>query len=154
MKSDFWAGRTVRPNDFKPVNSAAMSCRLLLSAFLLGLFFVLFPNLASAEDTLPLTISSNGKDYTISEFILGTGDDGGTTITINGSGFEGLPLRDGKLIVPVWCEYTSGGEKYGWENASVGNNAITFMFSSSKKPEVVSFFAEDNHEKQYEFKCP
>lgn len=56
-----------------------------------------------------MTISSNGKDYTISEFILGTGDDGGTTITINGSGFDGLLFRDGKLIVPVWYEYASGG---------------------------------------------
>jgi hypothetical protein len=63
-----------------------------------------------------------------------------------------MPIRGGKMVVPVWCSFTSEGEEYEWENVSTGSGVLTFIFPSSKKPETVKFYAGDNQDKKYELK--
>jgi hypothetical protein len=143
--------RTIAPNGFAARKSARPSWRTLLAGILLGLLFIAAP--AAAEDSLPLAIEAYGKTYTIKEFTPATDDKGNTTVTVTGSGFETMPIRGGKTVVPVWCSFTSGDEEYEWENVSVGSGALTFIFPSSKKPEAVNFYAGDKQDKKYKIKC-
>jgi hypothetical protein len=64
-----------------------------------------------------------------------------------------MSIRNGQIIMPVWCSFISGGDEYEWESVSTHPDSITFMFSTSKKPEKVKFYAEDNRDKRYEFNC-
>ncbi len=126
--------------------------QVLVPGLLLGLS-LLIPALAGAEERLPLAISSHGKSYTIAAFTPGTNEKGSTTITISGSGFNTMPLRNGQIVVPVLCSFTTGGEEYGWEQVQGGDGSLTFVFDTAKKPETISFYAEDKQEKKYEFKA-
>lgn len=103
--------------------------------------------------TAAVDISSHGNSYTIAAFTLGTDEKGSTTITISGSGFNTMPLRNGRIVVPVLCSFTTGGEEYEWEQVQGGDGSLTFVFDTAKKPETISFYAEDKQEKKYEFKA-
>ena len=104
-------------------------------------------DVAGAEERLPLTLTSNGNTYTIDTFTPGTNKDGKTTVTITGSGYL-VPFRDGRMIVPVWCSFTSGTEEYEWDGVTLNNDSFIFSFSTSKKPETVKFYAEDRQDKK------
>lgn len=139
---------------YRTVHSLAATPWMMarLPGILLAFWIVMTPPVvAGAEERLPLTLTSNGNTYTIDTFTPGTNKDGKTTVTITGSGYL-VPFRDGRMIVPVWCSFTSGTEEYEWDGVTLNNDSFIFSFSTSKKPETVKFYAEDRQDKKYSFK--
>ena len=132
-----------------PAVRGASMWRALLVCLVLGVFFFAYAAFA-AEEALPLTITSNGNTYTFQKFTIGADPKGNTTISFTGSGFEILPFRDGQVVIPVWCSFISGGKEYEWENVSTKPGALTFIFSSTAKPETIRLYAEDDRDKKHD----
>jgi len=101
---------------------------------------------------LPITIAAHGNSYTISSFSTGVDDNGNTTITAQGSGFDVLPIRNGKMMIPVYCSFaTASGEEYEMEGINVTSSQIIFNFGTSETPVTVSFYPEDNRDDKHTF---
>lgn len=105
------------------------------------------PRLCRGGRTAAVDISSHGNSYTIAAFTLGTDEKGSTTIIISGSGFDKMHLRNGRIVVPVLCSFTTGREDYGWEQIQGEGDSLTFIFDTAKNSETISCYAEDKQEK-------
>lgn len=95
------------------------------------------PASASVPGVFPLQYEAFGNNYSITSYAVGTGDTGNTEITFYGAGYDVMPIRDGQLRVPVWCDFVSGGTTYECVSASVSSDNIVILFEESATPEEI-----------------
>jgi hypothetical protein len=83
-------------------------------------------------------------------------ENGKTIIAITGSGFATLAFVDGIAVIPVYCDFISGGKVYKAESWSHMTNYVGFNFSSSAEPEKIVFYPSNdtgNASKRIEINC-
>jgi hypothetical protein len=99
---------------------------------------------------LPLTISAYGNRYVIKEFTFGKGENGKTTVTVTGTGFGSMPIRNGSFVMPVICAIVVGGKEYTYTSAEISASKVTYSFNVSADPETVVFYPGDNKKSRTE----
>lgn len=96
------------------------------------------------ESPLVVEIKAYGKTCIIKNYEIKKDEKGNTMITITGDGFETLTFANGKAVMPVYCDFFSGGRVYRLESWSWKTNYVDFIFSSSVKPEKLIFYPSDD----------
>jgi len=85
-------------------------------------------------------------------FMVAKGDDGNTTIIATGSGFDVMPIRNGQMIIPVYCSFeTADGAEYEFEGVNLTSTTVVYSFKTSATPVLVSFYAQDNQDEKHTF---
>ncbi|MCL2826915.1 MAG: hypothetical protein FWD72_05875 [Eggerthellaceae bacterium] len=99
---------------------------------------------------LPLTISSNGNSYTIKDINITTNDSGNTVLTCASTGFDVLPMRNGSIVIPVYCSIIANGVETEFVSSSSGATSIDFIFDQKLDPDTVVFYPQDNQSNRTE----
>ncbi len=93
---------------------------------------------------LPLTYTAYGNKYVIKEFTYGKDTDGKTTVTVTGTGFGSLPIRNGSFVMPVRCSIISDGKEYSYTSAKISSTKVTYVFNTTAEPDSIVFYPGDN----------
>lgn len=110
----------------------------LLLSFTVLMTGLAFAEAASAPSVFPIRYDAFGNNYSITGYAIGTGEESGKTeITLFGSGYNKMPLRNGQICVPVWCDFISGGKTYESVSASVSSEKVVIIFDVSLTPESI-----------------
>ena len=91
-----------------------------------------------------LSFTVFGNPYSIEKYKIFKDEKGNTSIAVFGSGFEILPFRDGRIQIPVWCDYVSDGREIGSVGATTSKTLVIYTFESSVVPETIIFWPSDN----------
>jgi len=115
------------------------------------------PESTNAAAGMPVTIESHGLAYVIRSFAVSADKKSGNTlITITGSGLDKMSFRAGekmKRYLPVLCSFVApdGSRHEPVGGDLVNEETIVFKFGTTKKPEKISLFAEDDRKNKYTF---
>ncbi len=100
--------------------------------------------LAVRSSVLPLTIRAYNNKYVINEFSIGKDADGKTIVTVTGTGFSSLPIRNGKVTIPVGCTIISGNKEYTFTSAKISSTKVIYKFNTDADPDSVVFYPSDD----------
>lgn len=100
--------------------------------------------IAVRSSVLPLTIRAYNNKYVINEFSVGKDSDGKTTVTVTGTGFSSLPIRNGKITIPVGCVIISGNKEYTFVSAKISSTKVIYEFNTDVDPDSVVFYPSDD----------
>jgi hypothetical protein len=106
---------------------------------------------APTDDRLPLTISSNGNTYVIDDFSVATGEDGNTVVSVTGSGFSVMPMRNGQFVIPVYCAVTASGQEVEFGSINTTSTGADFIFKQHLSPDSVIFYPQDDRTNRFVF---
>lgn len=101
---------------------------------------------------LPTTISSYGNSYTIADLAISENESGNTVVTCTGSGFERLPMRNNKMVIPVYCSIIENGTETEFKSFGTKSGEVTFTFGKKLNPETVVFYSPESKDKRTEVK--
>lgn len=100
----------------------------------------------SEASTLPATLHAHDNSYIIESFELTVDEEGNTVVSCEGSGFDILPLKNNKMIIPVYCSVIEDGEEIEFASFATKSGKPDFIFKGKVEPETVVFYPEDNRE--------
>ena len=100
---------------------------------------------------LPLTVSAFGNGYLVNSFSIDTNSSGNTVLTIVGSGFDVLPLRNGVFHMPLDCRLVVGGSEKDWFNGLASGDHLEFEFDGTFSPDTLIIMPGDDESVRYEF---
>jgi len=91
----------------------------------------------------PISYTAYNSNYTFTDYSVGKDDDGTTAITLFGSGYQVIPIRDNKARVPAIAGFTSSGVEHRATAYRIENDKLTFFFSVSETPETITITNND-----------
>lgn len=86
----------------------------------------------------PVRYTAFNNTFTFTGYSIGTNDDGNTTITMYGSGYETISFRDRRWAIPAVCAAESGGITYYPVLVSNDVASLIFIFDAYFQPEVIT----------------
>jgi hypothetical protein len=92
----------------------------------------------------PVFISNGNTSYTISEYKISKNDSGNTVISVGGSGFGKMEIRNGKTQITAWCNFISAGKEYIPISGSQNAQGITYFYETSATPDSLLFYPANN----------
>ena len=101
----------------------------------------------------PITIFAYGNSYTITKYEIKKNAQGNTTITAIGNGFDKLPVRNGRVTIPVWCAFISDEKEIDADSASANRMSVVYFFETTAEPETIIFYPADDESKKIEINC-
>jgi len=100
----------------------------------------------------PRNFYAYGNTYTITGYAIEKNEQGKTVVTVEANGFRKLPVKNGQVIIPVWCAFVSGGQEFDARSASANWESVTYVFETSAEPEILIFYPSDKPESKVEIK--
>jgi len=101
----------------------------------------------------PITIFAYGNSYTIEKYEIKKNAQGNTTVTAIGNGFDKLPFRNGRAVIPVWCAFISDGKEIDANSASADRTSVVYFFETTAEPATIIFYPADDESKKIEVNC-
>ncbi len=92
------------------------------------------------------SFTAYGNSYSITGYAFSHGDNGKTIITMTGTDYSIMPFRDGSLHVPVWAEFTAGGETFRAVAATTSATSVIYEFEATATPETIIFINSETEE--------
>lgn len=96
------------------------------------------------SSVLPATIQAHGNAYTIESFELTVDEDGNSVVSCEGAGFDVLPFKNNKMIIPVYCAVIQDGKEIEFASFATKGGKPDFVFKGTIEPDSVIFYPEDN----------
>jgi len=85
----------------------------------------------------PISYRAYGNGYSITGYEIGTDDDGTTTVTLFGTGYDTLPIRDGQARIPVWVDLVSEGTEFSSTSCKIKSDQVMYSFSFEGVPDTI-----------------
>ena len=101
----------------------------------------------------PIAFFAYGNSYTITKYKIKKNAQGNTTVTAIGYGFDILPFRNGRGVIPVWCAFISDGKEIEANSASQGRTSVEYFFETTAEPATIIFYPADDESKKIEINC-
>ena len=105
--------------------------------------------------TADISFKVSSNTYTIDTFTIGVDEEGNTSVIALGSGFNVLPFKNNKMVVPVWAKIVlEGGIEVDTTGASVSGEGPTFSFANPYEPIAVVFYSGEDETDRYVIDVP
>jgi hypothetical protein len=110
----------------------------ILAALLIGLTTACSKSSsAQANSALQFSFEIYGNSYTITGYYIEKDEDGNTQLSIIGSGYDKMAIRNGGLLFPMWGSFEANGKEIEPKSGTMKSESLTFNFNSMETPEKI-----------------
>lgn len=99
---------------------------------------------SSSQEGLPADFTAYDNNYSVSSYSIDVNAEGNTIVTLEGTGFDVLPMINNAIRMPINCTLLVGGQTHEWKHGSTEAESIEFEFDGKIDPDTIILTAGDD----------